>query len=70
MLYNGNVYTHTPVVLTRYDCSVLLYILCVLYRAEQATKAKLEKVAEIKRLNAHLVAIKKYVHMHTVTKLS
>ena len=28
-------------------------------RAESATKAKLEKVAEIKRLNAQLVATKK-----------
>ena len=28
-------------------------------RAELATKAKLEKVAEIKRLNAQMVAIKK-----------
>lgn len=30
-------------------------------RAEAATKSKLEKVAEIKRLNAHLVATKKLV---------
>ena len=30
-------------------------------RAESATKAKLEKVAEIKRLNAQIMAIKRYI---------
>ena len=40
---------------------------CCLFvcRAESATKAKLEKVAEIKRLNAQLVATKKWVVLST-----
>ena len=40
----------------------IIYIYIYIYRAELATKTKLDKVAEIKKLNAQLVAIKKYVH--------
>ena len=46
-----------------YCCNTLLFVclfVCLfVYRAEAATKAKLEKVAEIKKLNAHLIAMKK-----------
>ena len=38
---------------------LLYYLYTHTNRAEAATKAKLEKVAEIKRLNALLVATKK-----------
>ena len=41
-------------------CDVTL----LLVRAESATKTKLEKVAEIKRLNAQIMAIKRCSH-HT-----
>ena len=40
----------------------LCYLL--ICRAESATKAKLEKVAEIKRLNAQIMAIKRYTWTH------
>ena len=39
------------------SCELLLTI--ILLRAEVATKAKLEKVAEIKRLNNQVMAIKR-----------
>lgn len=37
----------------------MLVINTNIYRAEAATKAKLEKVAEIKRLNAQIMAIRR-----------
>ena len=36
------------------------FSVCSLRRAESATKAKLEKATEIKRLNTKLMGIKKY----------
>lgn len=38
----------------------LSYCNTLCFRAEAATKAKLEKVAEIKRLNSQVMAIKRY----------
>lgn len=37
------------------------------YRAETETKAKLEKVAEIKRINAHMMSIKSEISKYEDT---
>lgn len=38
------------------------YVCAHIYSAEQESKTKLEKVAEIKRITAKMVAIKRYVY--------
>ena len=43
-------------------CEAESCVTCSLHRAEAATKAKLEKATEIKRLNTQLMAVKKYVY--------
>lgn len=39
----------------------------LIYSAEQESKAKLEKVAEIKRITAKMVAIKRFVYYLLLT---